>query len=336
VVHSSTQASYQKETLRIRAPGRLWYGCYDGCMMFYRSLLFLIPAACLLAQNPAPAPKPAAAPDKPAVTADKVAPDKVVITVGDTKITAEQFDYIIDSLPEQYRTAARGPNRRDFAQNLARILILAQEGKRRKLDQAPGYQTEVDFQLNNFLAGKTFADLNSHLKPTDADLEKFYEAHKSEYEEVHARHILIHTKPLSPAQKEQSDAEALAKVQEIRKKIVDGADFATVASQESDDAGSKVKGGDLGSFKRGQMVPQFEQAAFTLKIGELSEPVKSQFGYHLIKVESRDVKPFDQVKPELEKRAGPDAAQKAVADLEKQANVTLDSDYFGPPAPPAK
>lgn len=291
-------------------------------MMFSRSLLFFFPAALLLAQNPPPSAVKATVPA-----------DKVVISAGDMKLTAAQFDLIIDSLPEQYRVTARGPGRKEFGQNLARILVLSQEGKKRKLDETPAYKVEAEFQLENFLASKVFADISAQTKVSDADLQKFYDAHKAEYEQVHARHILIHTKPLSAGQKEQTDAEALAKAQELRKKIVDGADFAAVASQESDDAGSKVKGGDLGSFKRGQMVPQFEQAAFALKVGELSEPIKTQYGYHLIKVESREAKSFDEAKPELEKRVAPEMTQKVVQDMEKQAGVTLDPEFFGAPAP---
>src|ERR1017187_9098563 len=75
--------------------------------------------------------------------------------------------------------------------------------------------------------------------------------------------------------KELTDEEALAKAQEIRKKLVDGADFATLAKAESDDAGSGANGGDLGTFGKGRMVPAFEQVAFTIAVGELSEPVKS-------------------------------------------------------------
>jgi hypothetical protein len=303
-------------------------------MKFSRSLLFFIPAACLLAQNPpppAPGGQPAvarpAAPPKP-----DVPPDKVVLTAGDLKLTAAQFDLIIESLPEQYRVNARGPGRREFGQNLARILVLAQEGKRRKLDETPGYKVQADFQVENFLANKTFTDIADHTKPTETDLQKFYEANKAKYEQVHARHILIHTKPLAAGQKELTDAEALTKAQEVRKKIVDGADFAAVAAQESDDAGSKVKGGDLGSFRRGQMVGPFEQAAFTLKIGELSEPIKTQYGYHLIKVESREAQTFAELKPELEKLVGPDMTKKAVEDLEKQTPVVLDPEFFGAPA----
>jgi len=248
------------------------------------------------------------------------------------KLTAAQIDEVIDSLPEQTRANVRGPGRREFGQTLARILVLAQEGKRRKLDETPAYKIQAEVQMENFLASRVFADIAEHTKVEDADLQKYYDAHKAQYEQVHARHILIHTKPLSAGQKEQSDADALAKVQAVRQKIVDGADFATVATQESDDVGSKVKGGDLGTFKRGDMVGPFEQAAFTLKIGELSEPVKSQYGYHLIKVESRESRTFAEVKPELEKRVGPEMTQKAVQDLEKQAGVTLDSDFFGAPA----
>jgi parvulin-like peptidyl-prolyl isomerase len=87
------------------------------------------------------------------------------------------------------------------------------------------------------------------------------------------------------------------------------------------------------------MVPAFETAAWALKPGELSEPVKTPFGYHLIKVEAHEAKSFDEMKPELEKRMRPDLAQKALEDLQKQSGVQLDSEFFGtatpPPAPPA-
>jgi len=83
----------------------------------------------------------------------------------------------------------------------------------------------------------------------------------------------------------------------LRKKIQAGADFAELARQESDDAGSGANGGDLGSFRRGQMVPTFEQAAFAMQPGDLSEPVKTPFGYHVIKVEAKESKSFDEVRP---------------------------------------
>lgn len=304
-------------------------------MTFFRStLLFCASVAVLLAQNPTPKPAPAPppvglTPPKPA-PAPAVPPDRVVITVGENKLTAAQFDQIVDSLPEQYRALARGQGRKDFAENLVRIFVLADEGKRRKLNDTPEYKTQAEFQTANILAGKTFTQIGNGIKFDDAEVRQYYEAHKSEYEMIHARHILIRAagSPVpADGKKELTEQEALAKAQEIRQKLVGGADFATLASQESDDTGSKANGGDLNFFRHGQMVPPFEEAAFALKVGEISQPVKTPFGYHIIKVEAR--KSFEDVKADVEKKMRAESAQKSLADLEKKEGVTLDPEFFG-------
>jgi parvulin-like peptidyl-prolyl isomerase len=93
---------------------------------------------------------------------------------------------------------------------------------------------------------------------------------------------------------------------------------------------SAAKGGDLGSFKRGQMMPAFEEAVFKMKPGELSEPVKSPLGYHIIKLESRSAgKTFEEARADMEKRMRPEAAQKAMEELLKNSAATLDPDFFG-------
>ena len=120
-----------------------------------------------------------------------VPPDTVVLTVGDTTITAAQFDQIIEALPEQYKAVARGPGRKQFADNVVKVMVLAQEAKKRKLDQTPAFQTQAMFQSANVLAGLAFTAINNDLKVDDAILHKYYDDHKSEFEEVHARHILI-------------------------------------------------------------------------------------------------------------------------------------------------
>lgn len=292
--------------------------------------IFVASALCLLAQ--APVPKPTAPAFTPAVS-----PDKVVITVGDMTLTAAQFNQLIEMLPEQNRTAARGPGRKQFADQIVRVLVIAEEGKRRKLDENAAYKTQAQFQAENLLAGRTIADLT---KMDDAELRKYYDEHKADFEQVRARHILIRTKgspmPADSNKKELTDEEALAKAQEIRKKIMDGADFAKLASEESDDS-SKTAGGDLNFFKRGQLVPPFEQAAFAMKVGDVSEPVKTPFGYHIIKVEDKREETFEQAKPDIERKLQPERSKSAVEDLVKKASVTLDPDFFGSPAgaPPA-
>jgi parvulin-like peptidyl-prolyl isomerase len=272
-------------------------------------------------ENPAPKTMPV------------VPPDRVVVTVGDVTITAAQFDQIIDALPEQYRSVARGSGRKQFADNVVRIVVLAQEGKRRKLDETSVYRTQSMFEDSNILANMTYAEIAKNAKLDEADVRKYYEDHKAEFEQVRARHILIRVQgspaAVRPGEKDLTEAEALAKAQDLRKRIEAGEDFAQLAQQESDDTGSGAKGGDLGFFRHGQMVPSFEQAAFALQPGELSEPVKTPFGYHLIKVEARESKSFEEVRPELERRMRPQQAQKALEELQKKTAVVLDPDFFG-------
>ena len=118
------------------------------------------------------------------------------------------------------------------------------------------------------------------------DVQTFYDKNKDKYveeEQVRARHILIKVPPeASPA----DDAKLKGKADDALKRAKQGEDFATLATQLSDD-GSKENGGDLGFFPHGRMVPAFEEAAFALQPGQMSEVVRTQFGYHIIKVEER-------------------------------------------------
>jgi peptidyl-prolyl cis-trans isomerase C len=280
----------------------------------------------------------------PVVKQPDVPPDRVVISVGDIKITAAQFNAFVETLPAQYRTMAHGNGRKQLADNIAKTLTLAQEAQKRKLDQTPEFKAQEMFQNFNLLANALATQAGKDLQFTDADVRQYYEAHKNEFETVHARHILIRFQgsqvPVRPGEKDLSDAEALAKAQEVRKKIQDGADFAAVAKSDSDDVGSGGNGGELPPFRHGQMVPSFEAAAFAMKTGELSEPVKSQFGYHIILVISHDSKPFEEVRTDLETRMKPEQSQKAVnnliAALQKANPPVLDPEFFPPaPMPPA-
>ena len=126
-----------------------------------------------------------------------------------------------------------------------------------------------------------------------------------------------------------TDEEALAKAKDLRAKIVAGGDFAALAKAESDDVGSGANGGSLGEFTRGRMVPPFDEAAFTLKVNEVSEPVKTQFGYHIIQVTKHDTKKMDDVKNEIADKVGPEMAQKSVEAIRDKASITFDQSYFG-------
>ncbi len=164
--------------------------------------------------------------------------------------------------------------------------------------------------------------------PTDAQLRKDYNANLDQYrtpERVNARHILIKSDA-------KNDAAMKAKAEGILKQIQAGGDFAKLAKENSDDnaggGGSAAKGGELGWLVKGQTVPEFEKAAFSLQPGQTSGLVKTEYGYHIVQVEQHEqarLKSFDEVKPDLMresmKRASDDELQtlgdKAAAELRK-------------------
>ncbi len=259
------------------------------------------------------------------------AADPVVLTVGGQTITQSEFERIVGTLPEQAQTQAKSPEgRRQLADQLVELKVLAQEAKARKLDQTPVVKARLAIETDQILAGAVFQTLGTS---DEAAMHAYYDAHKGEMEQLHARHILIRFQgsavPLRLGQKDLTEEEALKKCQDLRAKIVAGAKFAELAQTESDDVGSGQNGGDLDTFGHGAMVPEFEKAAFALPVGQVSEPVRSAFGYHLILVESHDTKSFDAAQADIAKNIGPAAAQKALEDLKGKANVVYNDSYFG-------
>ncbi|MED1112317.1 peptidylprolyl isomerase PrsA [Bacillus paramycoides] len=148
---------------------------------------------------------------------------------------------------------------------------------------------------------------------TEKDVKDYYKP------EIKASHILV---------SDENEAN------EIKKKLDAGASFEELAKQESQDIASKDKGGDLGYFGAGKMTPEFEKAAYKLKVGQISNPVKSPNGYHIIKLtDKKDLKPYDEVKDSLRKNieeerlADPSYSQKLLQDELKKANIKInDSD----------
>ena len=145
--------------------------------------------------------------------------------------------------------------------------------------------------------------LGDKVNPTDKEIADFYKSNLkilfSYPERVRARHILISVAPDAPAKTRQ---QAQAKAEQILEQLKKGADFAKLAAQDSDDPGTRDRGGDLGFFERGQMIKPFEDAAFSLKPGQLSGVVATRFGYHIIRVE--EVKPahtdtLEQARPRI-------------------------------------
>jgi len=268
-----------------------------------------------------------------AVPATAAVADPVVITVGSEKITRSMFEEIISTLPAQQQSQLQTPEaRRSLAEQIAELKVMAQEAKARKLDQSAAVKARIALQSDQILANAIYQDLVA-TNPDDDALKAYYAAHKGDWDEVKARHILIRMQgsrvPVREGHKDLTDAEALAKVKEVRAKIVAGAKFEEVAKVESDDVGSGENGGDLGTFGQGQMIPEFDDVVFKAPLGQITEPVKTAYGYHLILVEERKSKPFDDARAEIEQKIRPDIGQKAIEALKTKTTVVYDPAYFG-------
>ncbi len=305
--------------------------------VFAISGLAAVASVLALAQQPGtPAPKPVAGPGAAAtITApvSDVAPDAVVLTIGARKITRAQFEQLLAALAQNGRAAVTPADKRKVAEQYGELETFAQEARSRKLDESPATKEMISIQADNVLASTLAKKVADETQLTDLDLRAYYNSHKDEFEEAQGSHILIRFKgsrvPLKPNEKDLTEPEALAKAQEIRAKIVGGADFATLAKAESDDTGSAAKGGELGTVRHGQMVPPFDKAAFSLPIGEVSEPIRTDFGYHVIKITSRTAKTFEEAKPEIEKKIKPTLTKEAMEKIKAQTPVTLNEDFFG-------
>ncbi|MGA2182709.1 MAG: peptidylprolyl isomerase [Bryobacteraceae bacterium] len=294
----------------------------------------LLPLA-LLAQNPAPSAKPViSAPVTPPPA--NVPPDAVVLVVGDMKFTREQFESLI-----QKGMAAQmsQTDRRRMAVGIANVITLAAEARRQALDQTPYAKLNLDLVAAQWLANQLVTKEVTDKPLDEAIMKAYYDKNQTQYDQITARHILIRTKsarglPVRPGQKELTDAEALAKAQDIKKKLDAGADFAELAKTESDEPGADKSGGLLPVFTRGQMVPEFDKAAFAAEVGKVTDPVKTVFGYHLILVTDHKLKPYDQAKGDIEVKMKPQIERQYVDGVRMRTPVTIDEGYFGKPAAP--
>lgn len=262
--------------------------------------------------------------------------DPVIISAGDVIVHKSEFEAAIKTLPPEYQSFAMGAGKKQFAEDFLRMKLLAGEGMRNNLQNDPEVINQLNLMKENLVATAELKKIESAVVVSEADLKKAYEANQKDYEQVKARHILIAFKgsaAAQPGKKALTDAEAKAKAEEIRAKLVAGADFAELAKKESDDTGSGARGGDLGSFGHGQMVEEFEKAAFAAKAGEITPVVKTQYGYHVIQVQSHENTPLSQVRDTLEKNLRQKAVKESLDAMKEKSKPTFDQAYFAVPEP---
>jgi peptidyl-prolyl cis-trans isomerase C len=245
--------------------------------LFAIAMLLVCGAAAGLAQDQAQqAPAPA--------------PDTVLATIDGKPVTEADLALALRDLEQQFARLPEDQKRAAALSAIIEIRLLAAKAEADGLDKTPDFQRRIEF-LRQRTLHTALVEAEVAGKITDEEIRARYDqeiAAQPPVNEVHARHILVKTKE-----------EAL----DVIKQLDGGADFEKLANEKTNDPSGKTSGGDLGWFGPGQMVPEFEKAAFALNVGEYTkEPVQTQFGFHVIKVEDKRVKQppaFDQVKDQV-------------------------------------
>ena len=231
------------------------------------------------------------------------AQDAVLMQAGSVQITEADVVAELQRVPPEARARAVSSSQtmESILKNLMARRLLAQEAQANGLAGTPLQQTMVKISAERVLSDARMLQIDQDNEPDAAVLEAYartkYKAESQHYQvpaQSHARHILI------------AGDDAQAEVEKLRAQIVAGASFEAMAKEYSKDPGSAANGGDLGFFAEGRMVPEFDAALKTMKSGDISQPVKTQFGWHLIQlIERRDAgtRPFEEVRKELESEA---------------------------------
>jgi parvulin-like peptidyl-prolyl isomerase len=237
----------------------------------------------------------------------------------DAKVTDEEINAYYLSHPKDFddflqgnpRAAqqAQGPQREELKKQLGEFKVIAERARKDGMEREDLTRLQILLTRSQALAGAYLGDLqkNADKLVADGDVEQYYKDHPADFDEIRVRHILISTQPKpdaeeEPGPKDAKDSkdkkpadkpktltkdEARKKTQDLLDRARKGEDFAKLATENSDDPGSKDKGGEYDFFARGKMVPEFDKAAFALKPGEISDLVETQFGFHIIKLEER-------------------------------------------------
>lgn len=217
--------------------------------------------------------------------------NKVLAVVAGEEITQEIFDTFLKGVPEQQQMYLSNPQFREQCfEQLVALFLFAKKGEEDKLEETEEFQKVFASAKRDIMAQMSIRDTLKGISVFDEEIKAYYDANKAQFnkgETVSAKHILV---------------ESEEKCNEILAAITNGEKTFEDAAKESSTCPSGQKGGDLGTFGKGQMVPEFEQAAFTAEIGQVVGPVKTQFGFHLIKVEAKneaEAAAFEEVKENI-------------------------------------
>jgi peptidyl-prolyl cis-trans isomerase C len=259
----------------------------------------------------------------------KEQPTKVVATINGKQITAKEANDLISSLPPQDRKRYEN-NLPQLVQQIYMEDQIAADALKENLDQKPPYKQQLKMSRDNILTQAYLGNLVN--SPTAADQAKqYYDGHPSDFDQVKVSGIVVAFNPpgtpASSAVTQRTESDAQAKATDLEKKIKAGGDFSALARTDSDQQQSASKGGDMGSFVMADsnVPPDIKTTVAKLQAGQVSEPIRVNGGYIILKLDSRTRLPFDQVKPSLIQKM----------ELDKYKIHVDDPEFFSAAPPPS-
>ncbi len=240
-----------------------------------------------------------------------LADDPVVAKVDGVDIKQSDLDFAASEVGPRISNYSADDRRRVLLQYVIENELMAAAGDKDKLDEGAAFESRVKYHQRQALRD-AFFDAKIRESVSEDEAKKVYEERVKQVkpeQELHARHILVATE---------------AEAKDVAARLKKGEDFATVAKEKSKDV--NAQGGDLGFFGKGQMVKPFEDAAFALEVGAISEPVQTPFGWHIIKIEEkrdRQLPSFDQVKEAIMAQLVQQKAQAIVTGLRDTAKIEI-------------
>jgi peptidyl-prolyl cis-trans isomerase C len=259
---------------------------------------------------------------KPSSDVDTKKGGKELAEVNGKVITVEDFNAEVENLPPVVRQMAQSPEgKKELLDGMIFRELVLEQAKKDGIDKSKDVLARLE-SVKKMVIVEAFVKkkLEQDVKITDEEMKKFYEMNKDKFktgEQLRTSHILVKSEPAA---------------QDILAQLKKGANFEELARKNSVD-GSASKGGDLGWFSKGTMVPEFEQAAWSLKEGEISGIVKTQYGFHIIKVTGKrpaGIRSYDEVKDQIKAAMLPSKQQEVLQNLKenlkKNAKISIKED----------
>jgi peptidyl-prolyl cis-trans isomerase C len=251
---------------------------------------------------------------------------KVLATIDNDKITLEEFNKELDKIPMNMKMlVATQSGKKNYLDRLVVKKLLLKEATKEKIESEKDFQAKLtDIREQLVIESLLKKKLSVDSKLTDEDLKKYYDTNKDTFKkekEINTRHILLKTEE---------------EAKQVQGKLVKGEDFAELARQYSVDPNAKTTGGDIGFHPKGTLLPEYEAAAFKLsKVGQMSGIVKTQFGFHIIRLEGTrplSYVPFEEVKDFIRQKIAQEKQkeilEKYLEDLKKAAKITINEDLL--------